>query len=70
MVVGTGGAPEGRIGNGFLKKCVGGDTEARLKPPPHEKIRRCHEIGITDVNQVLTLDDLVRTDDVIFSSYC
>ncbi len=25
-------------------------------------------MGITDVNQVLTLDDLVRTDDVIFAA--
>ena len=39
-----------------------------LKPETEEEIRRCHEMGITDVNQVLTLDDLVRTDDVIFAA--
>lgn len=67
MVVGTGGAPEGVLAAAALK-CVGGDMQARLKPETDEEIRRCHEMGIVDVNQVLTLDDLVRTDDVIFAA--
>ena len=67
MVVGTGGAPEGVLAAAALK-CVGGDMQARLIPETEEEIRRCHEMGITDVNQVLTLDDLVRTDDVIFAA--
>ena len=67
MVVGTGGAPEGVLAAAALN-CVGGDMQARLKPETEEEIRRCHEMGITDVNQVLTLDDLVRTDDVIFAA--
>lgn len=67
MVVGTGGAPEGVLAAAALK-CVGGDMQARLKPETDEEIRRCHEMGITDVNQVLTLVDLVRTDDVIFAA--
>ena len=67
MVVGTGGAPEGVLAAAALK-CVGGYMQARLKPETEEEIRRCHEMGITDVNQVLTLDDLVRTDDVIFAA--
>ena len=67
MVVGTGGAPEGVLAAAALK-CVGGDMQARLKPETDEEIRRCHEMGITDVNQVLTMDDLVRTDDVIFAA--
>jgi len=67
MVVGTGGAPEGVLAAAALK-CVGGDMQARLKPETEEEIRRCHEMGIADVNQVLTLNDLVRTDDVIFSA--
>ena len=67
MVVGTGGAPEGVLAAAALK-CAGGDMQARLKPGNEEEIRRCHEMGIKDVNQVLTLDDLVRTDDVIFAA--
>ena len=67
MVVGTGGAPEGVLAAAALK-CVGGDMQARLTPETEEEIRRCHEMGVKDVNQVLTLDDLVRTDDVIFAA--
>ena len=67
MVVGTGGAPEGVLAAAALK-CAGGDMQARLKPGNEEEIRRCHEMGIKDVNQVLTLDDLVRTDDLIFAA--
>ena len=67
MVVGTGGAPEDVLAAAALK-CVGGDMQARLKPETEEEIRRCHEMGIADVNQVLTLNDLVRTDDVIFAA--
>ena len=67
LVVGTGGAPEGVLAAAALK-CVGGDMQARLKPETEEEIRRCHEMGIADVNQVLTLNDLVRTDDVIFAA--
>jgi fructose-1,6-bisphosphatase II len=67
MVVGTGGAPEGVLAAAALK-CAGGDMQARLKPGNEEEIRRCHEMGVKGVNQVLTLDDLVRTDDVIFAA--
>ena len=67
MVVGIGGAPEGVLAAAALK-CVGGDMQARLKPESDEEIRRCHEMGIKDVNQVLTLNDLVRSDDVIFAA--
>ena len=67
MVVGTGGAPEGVLAAAALK-CAGGDMQARLKPGNEEEIRRCHEMGVKDVNQVLTLDDLVRTDDAIFAA--
>ena len=67
MVVGTGGAPEGVLAAAALK-CAGGDMQARLKPGNEEEIRRCHKMGVKDVNQVLTLDDLVRTDDVIFAA--
>lgn len=67
MVVGTGGAPEGVLAAAALK-CVGGDMQARLKPETEAEIKRCHDMGIADVNQVLTLDDLVKSDDVIFAA--
>lgn len=67
VVAGIGGAPEGVLAAAALK-CAGGDMQARLKPSTEEEIRRCHEMGIKDTNQILTLDDLVRTDDVIFAA--
>lgn len=67
MVVGTGGAPEGVLAAAALK-CVGGDMQARLKPETDEEVRRCLDMGIKDVNQVLTIDDLVKSDDVIFAA--
>jgi len=68
ILMGIGGAPEGVITAAALK-CLGGDFQARLYPEGEEaqdEIRRCHEMGIADVNKVFTIDELVKTDDVIF----
>lgn len=67
MVIGTGGAPEGVLAAAALK-CTGGDMQARLLPEDEEQVRRCHAMGITDLNKVLTIDDLVHGDDVIFAA--
>ena len=71
MVVGTGGAPEGVLAAAALK-CAGGDMQARLKPGNEEEIRRCHEMGVKDVNQVLTLDQYfpggARTHTIVMRS--
>lgn len=65
MMMGKGGAPEGVIAAAAIK-CMGGDMQGRLVPETEEEVRRVHEMGIADVNKVLTLDDLVSTDDVYF----
>ena len=65
MMMGKGGAPEGVIAAAAIK-CMGGDMQGRLVPETEEEVRRVHEMGIDDVNKVLTLDDLVSTDDVYF----
>jgi fructose-1,6-bisphosphatase II len=65
MLLGIGGAPEGVITAAALK-CMGGDFQARLCPEDENEIRRCHEMGIKDVRQLFTIDELVRSDDVIF----
>ena len=67
VVVGIGGAPEGVLSAAALK-CTGGDMQAILKPQNDEEIARCHAMGIADVNKVLTIDDLVSGDDVIFAA--
>ena len=65
MMMGIGGAPEGVIAAAAIK-CMGGDMQGRLKPETEEEVHRVHEMGIADVDKVLTLDDLVSTDDVCF----
>jgi fructose-1,6-bisphosphatase II len=67
MLLGIGGAPEGVIAAAALK-CLGGDMQARLKPESQEEITRAKTMGIADINQVLTLDDLVKSDDVMFAA--
>jgi fructose-1,6-bisphosphatase II len=67
MYIGKGGAPEGVLGAAALK-CLGGDMQARLCPENEEQMRRCVEMGIADVNQVLTLDDMVKGDDCMFTA--
>ncbi len=68
ILMGIGGAPEGVITAAALK-CMDGDFQARLcpeGPEAEEEIRRCHDMGISDVNKIFTLDELVQSDDVIF----
>ena len=67
MYVGRGGAPEGVLGAVALK-CLGGDMQARLCPEDEAQVKRCLSMGITDVNKVLTLDDLVKGDDCMFTA--
>lgn len=65
IMMGIGGAPEGVITAAALK-CLGGDFQARLCPDNDEEIKRCHKMGIKDTNQLFSIDELVRSDDVIF----
>ena len=67
MYIGRGGAPEGVLA-AVAVKCLGGDMQGRLFPEDEEQLRRCHEMGITDVNQVLTLEDMVKGDDCMFTA--
>lgn len=67
VVMGIGGAPEGVLAAAALK-CLGGDMQARLIPYTDEERKRCFDMGIKDINKVMTLDDLVKGDDCIFSA--
>lgn len=67
MLMGIGGAPEGVIAAAAMK-CLGGDMQARLYPENEEDVKRALKMGITDVNKVLTIDDLVTGDDVMFAA--
>lgn len=66
-LMGIGGAPEGVLAAAALK-CLGGDMQARLVPYTDDERKRCMSMGITDLNKILTIDDLVKGDDCIFSA--
>jgi fructose-1,6-bisphosphatase II len=65
MMLGVGGAPEGVLAAVAIR-CLGGEMQARLWPENDEDIKRAQALGIQDVNKLLTMEDLVRDDDVIF----
>lgn len=65
MMLGAGGAPEGVIAAAALK-CLGGDMQAKLWPENDAEIERARKMGITDINKVLTIDDMVHGEDVFF----
>ncbi len=79
MLYGIGGAPEGVISAAIIK-VLGGDMQGRLllrsdvkgSDDKNDKIsadekRRCDEVGV-EVGKKLLLDDLVKTDEIIFSA--
>ena len=65
VCMGTGGAPEGVLAAAALK-CLGGGFMGRLKPRNEDEIKRAKEMGFDNVDKVLTMDDLVKSDDVTF----
>ncbi|SHE27945.1 class II fructose-bisphosphatase [Caloramator proteoclasticus] len=67
IMVGSGGAPEGVIAAAALK-CLGGDFQGRLCVTSEEEKRRCIEMGITDLNKLMYIDDIVKADDVYFAA--
>jgi fructose-1,6-bisphosphatase II len=67
MLIGIGGTPEGVISAAALK-CLGGDIHGRLWPRPETDERdRALAQGYT-LEQVLTGEDLVRSDNVFFAA--
>lgn len=67
MMIGIGGAPEGVLAAAAIR-CMGGEMQGRLWPENEEDIARARKLGVTDVNKLLTLDDLVSTDDIFFAA--
>ncbi|MBC5823509.1 MAG: class II fructose-bisphosphatase [Candidatus Eremiobacteraeota bacterium] len=65
VAMGTGGAPEGVLAAAALK-CLGGGFMGRLKPRNEAEAARALEMGMESVDKVLTMEELVRTDDVTF----
>ncbi|WP_339226157.1 class II fructose-bisphosphatase [Oceanobacillus sp. FSL K6-2867] len=65
ILVGTGGAPEGVITATALK-CLGGDFQGKLAPQNQAEIDRCIKMGLPDPEKVLTLDEIVKSDQCLF----
>ena len=66
LLLGVGGSPEAVISACALK-CVGGNMQCKLWPRNEDEANQCREAGM-DVNKVLTLDDLVGSDNVYFAA--
>ncbi len=66
VLMGVGGSPEAVIGACALK-CLGGDMRCRLWPRNEEERTRAIESGM-DLEQVLTIEDLVSGDNVFFAA--
>ena len=65
ILFGIGGTPEGVIAAAALK-CMGGEIQGRLWPRNDEERAAAIADGY-DLEQVLTTDDLVRSDNVFFA---
>ncbi|HEY4670320.1 MAG TPA: class II fructose-bisphosphatase [Tepidiformaceae bacterium] len=66
MLLGIGGSPEGMVAACALK-AIEGDIQCWLWPRHDEDRQRAVERGL-DLTQVLTIDDLVKSDDVFFAA--
>src|SRR3984885_549691 len=65
VAMGTGGAPEGVLAAAAIK-CLGGNFMGRLQPRNQEEADRAIAMGFGDLDRVLELNDLVKSDNVIF----
>jgi len=66
ILLGIGGSPEAVIAASALR-CVGGEIQCRLWPRDESEEQYAREEGL-DLDQVLTLDDLVTSDNVFFAA--
>lgn len=66
IMMGSGGAPEGVIAAAAIK-CLGGDMQGQLLPETEEEKERCVQMG-ADYSHILTMDDLVKSDDIYFAA--
>jgi fructose-1,6-bisphosphatase II len=66
IMLGIGGSPEAVIAAAALK-CVGGEIQCRLWPRDESEERFAHEEGL-DLDQTLTIDDLVASDNIFFAA--
>ncbi|MDE2481854.1 MAG: class II fructose-bisphosphatase [bacterium] len=65
IAMGTGGAPEGVLAAAAIK-CLGGNFMGRLEPRNDEEAQRAIAMGFGNLDRVLSIDDLVKSENVMF----
>jgi fructose-1,6-bisphosphatase II len=66
VLIGVGGTPEGVIAACALR-AMGGEIQGKLYARDEEELRRGREAGY-DFDKILTIDDLVSSEDVFFTA--
>jgi fructose-1,6-bisphosphatase II len=66
VLIGIGGTPEGVIAACALR-AMGGEIQGKLYARDEDELRRGHEAGY-DFDKILTMDDLVSSEDVFFAA--
>ena len=67
VLMGIGGTPEGIIAAAAVK-ALGGGLQARCAPQSDQERQRLQAAPGADIDQVLTLDTLLQSDDVFFAA--
>ncbi|WP_163539930.1 class II fructose-bisphosphatase [Gracilibacillus sp. YIM 98692] len=67
LFFGIGGAPEGVVA-AVAAKCLGGDMQAKLLPQNDDEWKRCLEMGLENPKRALRHQDLVNSDQCVFSA--
>jgi len=67
MMIGIGGAPEGVLAAAALK-AIGGEFQGRLYPMNDKEKDRATKMLGGDPFRLLTIDDIIKTDDVMFAA--
>jgi len=66
VLVGIGGTPEGVLAACALR-CMGGNIQGKLYARNQDEVERGRKMGY-DIDKVLTIDDLVSSEDVFFDA--
>lgn len=67
LLMGIGASAEAVLASPAIK-CFGGDFQARLKPKDDAQADELHQMGIVDINKILTLEDLAKGSDLTFTA--
>ncbi|HSK98909.1 MAG TPA: fructose-bisphosphatase class II [Rubrobacteraceae bacterium] len=66
-VIGIGGAPEGVLA-AAVTRCLGGEMQAKMWPTHRSQVEALQEYGFENPEKKLSLDDLIRGDQVVFAA--